>query len=257
MAVKIAGKIVGYQVQKAQEAEKNEPAKPVERTPAPAPKGEAQEARSRIEPVLVEMSENVARPELLRGSTYKIKTPVTEHAMYVTINDMVLNEGTEYETHQPFEIFINSKNLEHYQWIVALTRVISSVFRKGGDVTFLSEELQAVFDPKGGYWQKGKFVPSIVAELGAVLAKHMRGLGMIKTSELAERTRQMIAEKQGRSNVVELKPLLSGEPVEAIPPHAVNLGAKSTQTCPSCGFGGLIKVSGCEQCPDCGYSRCS
>ncbi|RPI14245.1 MAG: NrdJb, partial [Lysobacterales bacterium] len=94
------------------------------------------------------MHEKLERPEELIGSTYKIKTPVSDHAMYVTINDIVLNEGTEHEQRRPFEIFINSKNLDHYQWIVALTRIISAVFRKGGDVTFLVEELKAVFDPR-------------------------------------------------------------------------------------------------------------
>ena len=99
---------------------------------------------------------------MLVGSTYKIKTPVSDHAMYVTINDIVLNEGTPHEQRRPFEVFINSKNLDHFQWIVALTRVISAVFRKGGDTTFLVDELKAVFDPKGGYWQPGgKFMPSI------------------------------------------------------------------------------------------------
>ena len=94
--------------------------------------------------------------------------------MYVTINDIVLNEGTEHEQRRPFEIFINSKNLDHYQWIVALTRIISAVFRKGGDVTFLVDELKAVFDPRGGYWQPGgKFMPSIIAELGHVIEKHL------------------------------------------------------------------------------------
>ena len=101
------------------------------------------------------MTEELQRPEMLIGSTYKIKTPVSDHAMYVTINDIVLNEGTEHEQRRPFEVFINSKNLDHYQWIVALTRIISAVFRKGGDVTFLVEELKAVFDPRGGYWQPG------------------------------------------------------------------------------------------------------
>ena len=95
--------------------------------------------------------------------------------MYVTINDIVLNEGTEYEQRRPFEIFINSKNLDHFQWIVALTRIISAVFRKGGDVTFLVDELKAVFDPRGGYWQPGgKFMPSIIAELGYVIEKHLQ-----------------------------------------------------------------------------------
>jgi hypothetical protein len=102
---------------------------------------------------VVRMTEEVQRPEMLVGSTYKIKTPVSDHAMYVTINDIVLNEGTPYEQRRPFEVFINSKNLDHFQWIVALTRIISAVFRKGGDVTFLVDELKAVFDPRGGYWQ--------------------------------------------------------------------------------------------------------
>ena len=113
---------------------------------------------------VIDMHERLQRPDVLIGSTYKIKTPVSDHAMYVTINDILLNEGTEHEHRRPFEVFINSKNLDHYQWIVALTRIISAVFRKGGDVTFLVEELKAVFDPRGGYWQPGgKFMPSIIA----------------------------------------------------------------------------------------------
>ena len=118
---------------------------------------------------------------MLIGSTYKIKTPVSDHAMYVTINDIVLNEGTDYEQRRPFEIFINSKNLDHFQWIVALTRIISAVFRKGGDVTFLVDELKAVFDPRGGYWQPGgKFMPSIIAELGYVIEKHLQTIGLMR-----------------------------------------------------------------------------
>ena len=121
------------------------------------------------------MHEKLERPEVLIGSTYKIKTPVSDHAMYVTINDIVLNEGTQHEQRRPFEIFINSKNLDHFQWIVALTRIISAVFRKGGDVTFLVDELKAVFDPRGGYWQPGgKFMPSIIAELGYVIERHLQ-----------------------------------------------------------------------------------
>ena len=121
------------------------------------------------------MHEKLERPEMLIGSTYKVKTPVSDHAMYVTINDIVLNEGTQHEQRRPFEIFINSKNLDHYQWIVALTRIMSAVFRKGGDVTFLVDELKAVFDPRGGYWQPGgKFMPSIIAELGHIVEKHLR-----------------------------------------------------------------------------------
>ncbi len=269
MALRIASKIVGYEVESSaapavtdKQAAETAPSAAVPESPsakpsAPSSAKVANPIADRIEPVLVEMSENVERPEHLRGTTYKIKTPVSEHAMYVTINDMVLNEGTEFASRQPFEIFINSKNLEHYQWIVALTRVISAVFRKGGDVAFLAEEMQAVFDPKGGYWQKGKFMPSLVAELGSVLHRHMQDLGMIQPSERALAARALIAEKKAQSgNVVKLQSTAAPEPTEAIPPHAASASAHSTKTCPACGFGGLISAGGCETCPDCGHSRC-
>ena len=138
------------------------------------PKAAPAKPESRERAKVIRMHEKLERPEVLIGSTYKIKTPVSDHAMYVTINDIVLNEGTEHEQRRPFEIFINSKNLDHYQWIVALTRIMSAVFRKGGDVTFLVDELKAVFDPRGGYWQPGgKFMPSIIAELGHIVEKHL------------------------------------------------------------------------------------
>ena len=103
---------------------------------------------------IVQMGEPLSRPDILVGSTYKIKTPVTEHALYITINDVIMHPDTPQEHRRPFEIFINSKNMEHFQWIVALTRVMSAVFRKGGDVTFLVEELKSVFEPSGGYFKK-------------------------------------------------------------------------------------------------------
>ena len=134
---------------------------------------------------VIRMHEKLERPEVLIGSTYKVKTPVSDHAMYVTINDIILNEGTEHEKRRPFEIFINSKNLDHYQWIVALTRIISAVFRKGGDVAFLVDELKAVFDPRGGYWQPGgKYMPSIIAELGYIVEKHLIAIGLLAQPEL-------------------------------------------------------------------------
>lgn len=126
------------------------------------------------------LTEGTPRPEVLVGMTYKIKTPQSEHAMYVTINDIVLNAGTDHEERRPYEIFINSKNMEHYQWILALTRVLSAVFRKGGNIEFLIPELKAVFDPKGGYFKKGGiFMDSIVAELGHVIEAHLKHIGII------------------------------------------------------------------------------
>jgi hypothetical protein len=152
--IMIDKKIVKYAVAKADEA----------------PATSAAEVERASESNVIRMHEKLERPEVLIGSTYKVKTPVSDHAMYVTINDIVLNEGTPHEQRRPFEIFINSKNLDHYQWIVALTRIMSAVFRKGGDVTFLVEELKAVFDPRGGYFKAGGvYMPSIVAELGAII----------------------------------------------------------------------------------------
>src|SRR5690606_10057684 len=129
MAVKIEKKIVGYSVRKEDE---NKPAETQPETKAAA--------KSASGDNVVQLTEKLERPEMLLGSTYKVKTPLTEHALYITINDIILNPGTEHELRRPFEIFINSKNMDHFQWIVALTRIISAVFRKGGDVTFLVEE---------------------------------------------------------------------------------------------------------------------
>ena len=140
-AIKIDKKIVGYKVVKDEEPETT---------------GKETEVNEDFD----SMHENLERPEMLFGSTYKIKTPQSEHALYITINDMILNMGTEHEERRPYEVFINSKNMEHFQWVLALARVISAVFRKGGDVCFLVEELKAVFDPKGGYFKKGGiFIP--------------------------------------------------------------------------------------------------
>ena len=146
---------------------------------------------------VVHMHEKLERPQMLLGSTYKIKTPLSEHALYVTINDIVLNPDTKHELRRPFEIFVNSKSMDHFQWIVALTKIISAVFRKGGDVTFLVEELRSVFDPHGGYFKKGgKFMPSLVAEIGDVLESHLRRIGILKDDGPDEHQKKYIEEKR-------------------------------------------------------------
>ena len=146
---------------------------------------------------VIQMHERIERPEILIGSTYKIKSPLFEHALYVTINDIVLNAGSEHEQRRPFEIFINSKNMDHFQWIVALTRIMSAVFRKGGDVTFLVDEMKAVFDPKGGYFKAGGvYMPSLVAELGSIVEDHLKSIGLMHDPEMSDAQRAMIAEKR-------------------------------------------------------------
>jgi hypothetical protein len=223
---KIEKKIVGYEV--------------VTPEKEAAKKAEADKAS------IVQMHESVQRPEMLIGSTYKIKTPMSEHAMYVTINDMLLNEGTEHEVRRPFEIFINSKNMEHYQWVVALTLLISAVFRKGGDITFIVDELSAVFDPQGGYFKRGgKFMPSLVAEIGDVVEKHLKMIGMIADDSLDEHQKKLIEEKRAEYEAKQSKPAAdSGD----FPPDA--------QVCKKCNTKAAIVMDGCLTCLNCGDSKC-
>lgn len=196
------------------------------------------------------MHENLQRPEMLFGSTYKIKTPQSEHALYITINDMILNMGTEHEERRPYEVFINSKNMEHFQWVLALTRVISAVFRKGGDACFLVEELKAVFDPKGGYFKKGGiFMPSLVAEIGCAIESHMKFIGMLKDNELDEHQKKLIAAKRrefDEKNKAQTEN--DTDETSSFPEQA--------QLCSKCQTKALVMMDGCMTCLNCGDSKC-
>lgn len=197
-----------------------------------------EESAPQKEPDIERMHESVKRPELLLGSTYKIRTPHSEHAFYVTINDIVLNQGTEHEARRPFEMFINSKNMDQFQWVVALTRVVSAVFRKGGDITFLVEELKAVFDPHGGYFKSGgKYMPSIVAEIGSALEEHMQSIGLIESQSVSEAQVEMINQKKEQASSE------NGYPTEAA-------------QCGKCHQYSLVQMDGCATCLNCGDSKC-
>jgi hypothetical protein len=202
---------------------------------------------------IIQMHEKLARPdglECLEGATYKIKTPLDDHAMYVTINDIVLNQGTEHESRKPFEIFINSKNMDHFQWIVALTRVMSAVFRKGGDVTFMAEELQAVFDPRGGYFKAGgKFMPSLVAEIGAVVEHHLIRIGLITVETPPAAQQHLLDEKRSQFEQAQESGSTTDQTGEDNYPKAATL-------CKKCNTRATIFLDGCETCLSCGYSKC-
>ncbi len=196
---------------------------------------------------IIRMHEKLERPEMLIGSTYKVKTPISHHAMYVTINDIVLNEGTEYEKRRPFEVFINTKNLDHYQWIVALTRIISAVFRKGGDVTFLVDELKAVFDPRGGYWKPGgTFMPSIIAELGYIVEKHLIMIGLLAKPEPDKEQKKLIAQKRAEFEARSAQQ-------DAFSNSDYPEGA---QLCLKCSTAAIVMMDGCMTCLNCGDSKC-
>lgn len=174
---------------------------------------------------VVYIAEPLDRPVALDGHTYKMKWPESEHALYITINDIVQNGQR-----RPFEVFVNSKNMEHYAWTLALTRMISAVFRRGGDVSFVVEELKAVFDPRGGAWMHGKYIPSMLAAIGGVIEEHMIRIGFI--------------EGEGKHLKTD--------------PHAeiLEMGARPGKSCPTCGSFGLQMIEGCMTCVDCGFSKC-
>lgn len=174
---------------------------------------------------VIYMSEPLDRPQTLEGNTYKVKWPDSEHAIYITIND-IMHGGHR----RPFEVFINSKNMEHFAWTVALTRMISAVFRRGGDVSFVVEELKAVFDPRGGAWMQGKYVPSILAAIGGVIEKHMIAIGFIQGEGMG----------------------LKSDPTGTV----IGLDTPRGKACPSCGQFSMMMVEGCMTCSSCGHSKC-
>lgn len=175
---------------------------------------------------IVHLTQPLNRPEELPGATYKVKWPDSDHAMYITLNDIV-QDGRR----RPFEVFINSKNMDHFAWTVALTRMISAVFRRGGDVSFVVEELKAVFDPRGGQWMGGRYVPSLLAAIGDVIERHMISIGFLP-------------------NPAGERDLNGGKMV-------VNMGASPLRQCPKCGQPSLLRQEGCDTCTNCGYSKCS
>ena len=171
-------------------------------------------------------TEPLNRPPALEGQTYKLQWPGSEHALYITINDIVL-DGQR----RPFEVFINSKNMEHFAWTVALTRMISAVFRRGGDISFVVEELKAVFDPRGGAWMGGTYIPSILAAIGGVVERHLIAIGFIAGEGLG----------------------LKSDPQAAL---VGDLAPPAGAACPMCGQYTLHWVEGCLNCTNCGYSKC-
>ncbi len=257
MAVKIESKITGYSVLSNEDKARETAAAPAATAAAPAPVAEAPKDN------IVQMHERIERPEVLIGSTYKIKSPLVEHAFYVTINDIVLNANTEHELRRPFEIFINSKSMEHFQWIVALTRIMSAVFRKGGDVTFIVEEMKAVFDPRGGYFKAGGvYMPSLVAELGSIVEEHMKSIGLLHDPEMSAHQKALIAEKRKQYEEHSKK---NAEPV-AVAVAQVEAGEETSADngsfpaaatmCHKCSTKALVVMDGCQTCLNCGYSKC-
>ena len=207
--------------------EQGEPAaEPIEAV-KPAP-GSAEQAARRAEGGdVIQLMEPLSRPDALQGQTYKLRWPESDHAIYITINDVV-QDGRR----RPFEVFINSKNMDHYAWTVGLTRMMSAVFRRGGDVSFVVEELKAVFDPRGGAWMEGRYVPSLLAAIGDVIARHLVEIGFMAgdADEPSTPQRQVAIPGEG--------------------------AAPRLAQCPKCGVAALVRQEGCAQCTNCGYSKC-
>ena len=188
---------------------------------------------------IVYMTQPLGRPEELPGKTYKIRWPESDHAIYITLND-IIQDGRR----RPFEIFINSKNMEHFAWTVALTRMISAVFRRGGDIAFVVEELKAVFDPRGGQWMGGRYVPSLLAAIGEVIERHMIDVGFLPRGQETQimEARQVVGFPGAE---------LADQPMAAQP-----LTGSRLRQCPKCAQPSLIRQEGCDLCTGCGYSKC-
>lgn len=210
---KIDKKIIGYSVVKKEEAKKDIP---------------------------VVVPEKVKRPEVLTGCTYKIAaTPLSEHALYVTINDRVV-DGQRI----PFEIFLNCREMKNFQWIVALTRVMSAVFRKGGEINFLIEELKSVFTPEGGAFIGGRYVPSLVSQIGDVIERHLIDIGLhTKDNSLQEATVAMVNEKLSKYNKSNEKS------DDGFPDNAT--------LCSKCNHRSVVVLDNCSTCLNCSDSKCS
>jgi ribonucleoside-diphosphate reductase alpha chain len=208
-------------------------------TPAPQAAGALQPALPLSSPQAGSLSAvlPLARDAVLTGFTYKLKWPGSDHAIYVTINDTF-----DHDQRRPFEIFINSKNLEHYAWTVALTRMISAIFRRGGDISFVVEELKAVFDPRGGAWMNGKYVPSLLAAIGDVIEQHLSHIGFAAP----EGTKSSV--EQQAKNPVNVVLSRAGASSHTLPAHAF---------CPRCNSPSVVFQEGCYVCRNCGYSTCS
>ena len=181
--------------------------------------------------------EHVKRPEYLSGGTYKIKPPTAEHALYLTFSDIEVDGVV-----RPYEVFVHCKNMDDYQWVIALTRVVSAIFRKGGEVAFLVDEFKDVFDPRGGYFKKGTYMNSVVAEIGYALETHLYEIGFLKREELTDTQKNYIAEKKEELGIP------SGEGEESFPPSAT--------VCKACGKKAVMRLDGCDTCLSCGYSKC-
>lgn len=210
MATKIDKKITGYSVV--------EPSLPANDSPSAPPATPA--------PVLLVHS----RPEVVEGRTYKIRPPIGSSAFYITVNDIIEADGKR----RPIEVFINTKDTTHFQWVTALTRVVSALFRKPGEFLFILDELQQVYDPQGGYWDKGEMIPSVVAHIGKVLKEHCRHLGLIEAPVLSDAAIELVTEKKA---IAEAK------------------GIKGT-LCAKCGEMSVVLIDNCSTCLSCSDSRC-
>jgi hypothetical protein len=256
MTIEIKNKIIGYEVLS------NETAAAEESKQENTENSVSEKGQETAE--IIQMHEKLERPDMLLGSTYKIKTPQSEHALYITINDVLLNQGTEHEMRRPYEIFINSKNMDHFQWIVALTRIISAVFRKGGDVTFLVDELRSVFDPRGGYFKKGgKYKPSLVCEIGDAIECHMKMIGMIEDNGMDDCQKQMLDAKRKEYEAIHCNESKSASNVIADEDNSNESSINETadfppnsQLCKKCNTKAVISMDGCMTCLSCGDSKC-
>ena len=104
------------------------------------------------------------------------------------------------------------------------------------------EELKAVFDPRGGSWVDGKYVPSLLAAIGDVIERHMIAIGFLDQPK--DPTRHDIA-----------KPARLAVGGDAAAGEQTG-GRSPFRQCPKCGTPALLRQEGCNTCTNCDYSKC-
>ncbi len=205
-------------------------------------------AEQKPAPVIIQRPQPAKRPRELEGTTYKIKTPLAADALYVTINDIVEEDGRRH----PYEVFINTKNLQYFSWIVAMTRLISAVFRHDPAPSFLVEELKSIYDPNGGYFSEGTYIPSLAADIGRVIERHLSKIGIIHPKTPVDAGKSVIGAEAGHDHVHVTVPSKEKDSAKAVQPTADGM-----MICPQCNERKLVMQENCMKCLNCGYGKCS
>jgi len=179
------------------------------------------------------------RPDIVPGNTHKVKWPTTGDNIYITVTNV---DG------EPLELFIKHQDSSIGEWTDALSRMVTGVMRRGGDLRFIVDQLSKVGSTSGGAFVDGVYRPSVVAAIAGVVEKEFKSLGVYERAigmpignnknDEAEPTAEALQAKDATERKDEHVSVANGAP------------------CPNCKQPFLRRESGCDSCALCGYLRC-